>query len=183
MCHFLSVCVLRNGDICHHPLLDSHSDIVTYFKLPDKQHTRHFAKVEFTPAPDKDGVPQYADYNKYTLRVDEETEPAWFAEHRETVEKKLRAMVKAMIIDDDTVPLVLDGCRILVKGAKVREARAGRIIAMIDNAKVATLSGAQVDVMRGTSKVSVMWGNSKVGVMWDTSQAPNPPITDKRATP
>jgi len=142
MCNFLSVIVLRNGDVLHHPMLDSHSDLVQYFKLPDKQHARHFAKVEFTPKIDKDNVPQYADYKAYTLRVDEDTEPAWFDEVRDSVEKKLLSIVKAMIVDDDTMPLVLDGCRILVKGAKVQEMRGGR--AMFCAGEIGVLSGGTV---------------------------------------
>ena len=35
MCQFLSALVLKNGDVLSHPMLDSHTDLVTYFKLPD----------------------------------------------------------------------------------------------------------------------------------------------------
>lgn len=162
MCNFLSALVLRNGDLLHHPMTDSHSDLVRYFRLADKTACRHFAKVELMPPTDKDGRPDYARVGDYALRVDD-TEPAWFDEHRNAVDKRMRAIVKAMIVDDDSVPLVLDGCRILIKGAKVEEARGGRILAMTGD--------AQVGVMRDTSQV---------GVMRETSKAPRPPTTDKR---
>lgn len=50
MCNFLSAVVLRNGDVLTHPMLDSHSDLVRYYKLPDTRvYHQHFAKVELTP--------------------------------------------------------------------------------------------------------------------------------------
>ena len=53
MCNFLSALVLRNGDVLHHPMLDSHSDLVRHFEVPDtREHHQHFAKVELTPVGD-----------------------------------------------------------------------------------------------------------------------------------
>lgn len=53
MCQFLSAIVLKNGDVLHSPLLDSHSELVQLFQLPDSRlHHQHFAKVEFTPPTD-----------------------------------------------------------------------------------------------------------------------------------
>ncbi len=50
MCNFLSALGLRNGDVLTHPMLDSHSDLVRYFKLHDNTaYLDRFAKVELTP--------------------------------------------------------------------------------------------------------------------------------------
>ena len=138
MCDFLSAVVLRNGDVLHHDATDHHSDLVRHYKLPDDRECRHFAKVEFTP-PVKDGVPDYADADGYTLRVDEETEPQWFAELREQVEQKCRSIVRAMLVADER-DLLLGGCWILVGGAKVRDAKSARIVAMYDTSRVGSMS-------------------------------------------
>lgn len=46
MCNFLSVLILRDGSVRHHPLLDSHSDLVRYFESPDTNaYIPHFAET------------------------------------------------------------------------------------------------------------------------------------------
>mgnify|MGYP001561846327 CR=1 FL=1 len=65
--------VLKNGDVLSHPLLDSHSDLVTYFKLPDtRQHHQHFAKVELTPD-------DWLNVDTWKFRLDESTAPGWWS--------------------------------------------------------------------------------------------------------
>lgn len=69
MCNFLSALVLKNGDVLTHPMLDSHSDLVRWFKIPDAQAHQHFAKVELTPTTD------WLDPQTWAFRLDEATVP------------------------------------------------------------------------------------------------------------
>lgn len=46
MCNFLSALVLRNGDILTHPMIDSHSELVEHFKVPDATHTHQHTVSE-----------------------------------------------------------------------------------------------------------------------------------------
>ena len=182
MCQFLSAIVLRNGDVLWHEATDSHSDLVTHFGLPDSNPScRHFAKVEFTPAHcDKKARHLYEEPASYVMRVDEATAPKWFAEVEGRVEKKLRSIIKAMIVDDKR-PLILGGTRILVGGANVDTVKSARIVAMLGTSRVGEMLGtSRVGVMRETSQVGVMLGTSRVGEMRETSQAPKTPTTDNR---
>lgn len=43
MCNFLSAVVLKNGDVLTHPLLDSHSDLVRYYSLPEEAASQGIA--------------------------------------------------------------------------------------------------------------------------------------------
>ena len=50
MSNFLSALVLANGDMLTHQMLDSHADLVRYYKIPDETaHTNRFVKVELIP--------------------------------------------------------------------------------------------------------------------------------------
>lgn len=71
MCQFLSAVILRNGDVLTHPMLDSHTDLIRYYKLPDTTaYHQHFAKVELTPV-------DWMDPATWTFRLDEDTAPSW----------------------------------------------------------------------------------------------------------
>ncbi len=126
MCNFLSAVVLKNGDILSHPTIDSHSELVEYFKLPDtKAHIRHFVKVELTPNIDE----SWLDSSLWEFRLDEETKPAWWTDEMSaTAEADLRRRAQAMVINDDKTPLVLDGCWIVGTKGKIREVRSGRVM-------------------------------------------------------
>ena len=84
MCNFLSAIVLRNGDVLTHPMLDSHSDLVAYYALPDTTaHHQHFAKVELTPV-------DWLDPTTWRFRLDEETAPSWWEDVATGVEAEMR---------------------------------------------------------------------------------------------
>src|SRR5262245_53588078 len=127
MCQFFSAIVLKNGDVLWHEATDSHHELISHFKLPDQNLCSHFCKIEFTPKSREDGLSDFGNADGYSLRVDEATEPSWFAEIRETVTKKCREIIRSMIVDDAR-PLVLGGCRILVSGAKVDSLKSSRVV-------------------------------------------------------
>lgn len=125
MCRFLSVVILRNGDVLHHPLLDSHSDLVTYFKLPDDSaYAQHFAKAELTPTDDA----SWTDASKWEWRIDEPTKPGWLSDVEGQAEASARAVAQRMVLPAGEHQMILDGCHIVSEGVTVRDFRGGRIV-------------------------------------------------------
>ncbi len=174
MCHFLSVIVLKNGDVLHHPLLDSHSDLVTYFKLPDgSAHHQHFAKAELTPTEDT-----WTEPDKWTWRIDEPTRPGWLDDVEAQAEARTRAIAKTMVLSGDH-PLVLEGCYIVPEGARIGRLLGGRLIRIcggtvseIRGGTVSTIRGGTVSAIRGGTvsaicggTVSAIWGGT-VSAIW-----------------
>ena len=128
--------MLKNGDVLTHPMLDSHADLVTYFKLPDTNaHIRHFAKVELVPV-------DWTDPATWTWRVDEPTIPRWFAAVAAEAEATLRARAAKMILKDGEHALIVDGCWIVAGTAKVRDIRSGRIMRVQDTASLQNVWGS-----------------------------------------
>ena len=138
MCRFLSVLILRDGSVRHHPMLDSHSDLVTYFKLPDENpHIPYFAKAELTP--DKD----WTDASTWAWRIDEAVNPVWLtAEVEKAAEEATRAIAQRMVIKDGEHRLIVDGCWIVAGTAKIRDVRSGRIVRVQGSATISDVGGS-----------------------------------------
>lgn len=101
MCNFFSAIVLRNGDVLSHPMIDSHSELVEYFKLPDATvHHQHFAKVELTPQSED----AWLDPSKWKFTLDEKTVPGWWDDVASTAEATMRARAERMILRDGRSP-------------------------------------------------------------------------------
>ena len=145
MCNFLSAVVLRNGDVLTHPLLDSHSDLVTWFKLPDAlSHHQHFAKVELTPQDD------WLNPDTWRFRLDEETVPGWWDDVMVQAETTLRDRAKAMIVTTGRKDLILEGCWILAGDAEFGSVRGGRIVRMLGGTLTEMLGGTLTEMRGGT---------------------------------
>ena len=130
MCQFLSAIVLKNGDVLTHPMLDSHSDLVTYYRLPDTTaYHQHFAKVELTPV-------DWMDPATWRFRLDEDTAPGWWADVAERVEATLRARADKMILRTGETRLIVEGCWIVGGDAVVCDVRAGRLLRVADSAQI-----------------------------------------------
>jgi hypothetical protein len=152
MCNFLSAVVLRNGDVLSHPLLDSHSDLVRYFELPDTSvHHQHFAKVELTPRGN------WLDPETWDFRLDEATAPGWWDDVKGQAEATLRARAKAMILTTGRKALILDGCWILAGDAIVDDMRGGRIIRM-HGGTLAAMRGGTLTAMYGGTLAEMYGG-------------------------
>lgn len=151
MCNFLLALVLRNGDVLTHPMLDSHSDLVRYYSLPDEQlHHQHFAKVELKPV-------DWLDASTWQFRLDEDTAPGWWRDVATTVEATLRERATRMMITTGRKQLIADGCWIAAGDAVLDVVVAGRVIYLGGSAKVGE--------MRGSANVGEMWESANVGVM------------------
>ena len=152
ICNFLSAVVLRNGDVLTHPLLDSHSDLVRYYQLPDgRQHHQHFAKVELTPG-------DWLNPDTWTFRLDEQTAPGWWEDVETQAEATLRDRAKAMIVTTGRRDLILEGCWILAGDAEFADVRGGRIIHMYGGTLTA-MRGGTLTAMRGGT-LTAMYGGT-----------------------
>ncbi len=156
MCNFFSAVVLKNGDVLSHPMIDSHSELVEYFTLPDANaHIQHFAKVELTPTTQE----SWLDPSLWAFRVDEPVVPVWWTDELAAqVESEMRRRVAAMIITDDSHPLLVDGCWIVGGEAKIREVRSGRIVRMWGGTLTEMWGGTLTEMWGGT--LTKMWGGT-----------------------
>ena|SRR3990167_8949659 len=147
MCNFLSVLILKNGDVRHHPMLDSHSDLVAYFNLPDENpHLPHFAKAELTPG-------DWMDPKTWTWRIDEAVRPIWLDDVEPKAEAATRRIASKVILREDAMPrLIVDGCWILGGTSVLRDVRGGRIIRVQDSAQIHDVWGsAQIHGVGGSA--------------------------------
>ena len=153
MCNFLSALVLRNGDVLHHPMLDSHSDLVRHFEVPDtREHHQHFAKVELTPVGD------WLDVSLWEFRLDEETAPGWWGDVKGSAEARLRSIAEQMILKTGEHSLLIDGCWVIGGDAVVRDVRAARIAGV--------WGGTITNVWGGT--ITNVWGGTITNVSGGT---------------
>jgi len=151
MCNFLSVLILRDGSVRHHPMLDSHSDLVTYFKLPDENpHIPYFAKAELTPTTD------WTDASTWAWRIDEAVAPVWLTSDVEkAAEDATRAIAQRMVITDGEHRLIVDGCWIIAGTAKIRDVRSGRIVRVQGSATISNVGdSASISDVGGSATIS-----------------------------
>jgi len=174
MCNFFSALVLRNGDVLHHPMLDSHSDLVTYFKLPDETaHHQHFAKIELVPV-------DWLDAATWRFQLDAETAPGWWTEVAQAAEEACRAIVAKMMLRSGEHRLVVDGCWIVGGTAIVRDVRAGRIVQVRDSAQIHDVRGsaqihdvggsAQIRGVGDSAQIHGVGGSAQIHDVWDSAQ-------------
>lgn len=164
MSRFLSAWVGRPiGDakptIYCEPTIDSHEVLKTLFKVKAEERGTviNAARVEFTPSVGPDDVPDYLAFDKYELRVDENETPGWFDEDvKSFVVKALTKILKAMLIDDDSRPILYGGAWILGPNAKVEYA---------DSCRVVALCGGTLTAMCGGT-LTTMWGDYDPKVIW-----------------
>ena len=133
MCNFMSVIISRGGKVYHHPLLDSHNDIIDLFGLRDGENPQ-WSPVEFSPGDDM------LNLDAYTFKFDAER-PTWADDDWvELATTKLRNIIKTMIVDKDTKILVGGETYLIAPGVKVDRVIGGRI----KSAKEANLYGANL---------------------------------------
>jgi hypothetical protein len=166
VCNFLSVLILKNGRVLHHPMLDSHSDLVAYFDLPDDTaFIERFAKAELTPE-------NWLDPATWQWRIDEAVRPQWLDDVEAQAEKATREIARKMIITEATkVPrLIVDGCWIVGGKGVVRDVRGGRILRVQDSATVRDVRGsATVSRVRGSATVSDVGDSATVSDVGDSA--------------
>ena len=166
MCNFLSVLVLRDGSVRHHPMLDSHSDLVTYFKLPDENpHIPYFAKAELTPGED------WTDASTWAWRIDEAVNPVWLTPDVEkSAEDATRAIAQRMVITEGEHRLIVDGCWIVAGTAKIRDVRSGRIVRVQDSATIRDVRGsATISGVGGSATIRDVMGSATIRGVWGSA--------------
>ena len=170
MCNFLSVLVLKDGSVRHHPMLDSHSDLVRYFKLPDTDaFVHHFAKAELTPTTD------WTDASTWAWRIDEDVRPVWLTDDVEhAAEAAARAIAQRMVLKDVDLTLIVDGCWIVAGRSKIRDVRSGRIVRVQDSASISNVGGsASISNVGGSASIRNVWGSASISNVWDSASISN----------
>jgi len=143
------------------PWTESHSELITIFKLNDGKHL-HFARVEFKP----ENLDTAYLVETYKLKIDEERTPAWFDEDmKEAVTKKMTAYIKSIIVSGD-VQLLIGGQFIVAPSAKIEcahtmviNAMCGGTVNYIRGGTVNDISGGTVNYIRGGTviKIQEIW--------------------------
>ena len=158
MCQFLSALILANGDVLTHPMLDSHTDLVTWFNLRDDRVGR-FAKVELVPGEDT-----WLDPDQWTWVLDEPTRPAWLTEDMEAnAQRALRDRAKRMILKDGEHTLIVDGCWIVGGTAVVKDVRGGRLVHVRGSAQITDVGdSAQITDVGDSAQITHVWGSAQI---------------------
>lgn len=135
MCQFLSAIVLQTGSVLCEPMIDSHETLIKLFRVHERQDAppdcQKFVRVEFTPPTGGDGVPDYFAFDKYKLRLDESATPSWWTkELQDAVRGVLIERLRAMLITDNSRPVLVAGAWMLGDGAKVEKLIGGRVLAV-----------------------------------------------------
>src|SRR5574343_580309 len=109
MCNFFSAIAFKNGDIFSHEFVDSHENLITLAGLSDTTTSanREWCRVEFIPQG------ELWEVEKYSLKYDEETAPAWFDEVKETIERKCAHLFNSIIIYQDTELIIGRRCIVI----------------------------------------------------------------------
>ena len=147
-------------------MLDSHSDLVTYFKLPDESpHIPYFAKAELTPDTD------WTDASAWQWRIDEAVNPVWLTSDVEkAAEEATRAIAQRMVIKDGEHRLIVDGCWIVAGTAKIRDVRYGRIVRVQGSATISGVGGsATISDVWGSATISDVWGSATIRGVGDSA--------------
>ena len=157
MCDWLSALVVSNGDVLTHPMLDSHVDLATYFKLPDENvQIPRFVKVELVPQ-------DWTDVSTWNWKIDQDTLPAWWSDVANQAEATLRARADKMILRDGEHALIVDGCWIVAGTAKVRDVRSGRIMRVQGSAQIHDVWGsAQIHGVGGSAQIHGVGGSAQI---------------------
>ena len=143
MCKFLSAIVKRDGKVVYHPVTDSHEDLVAFCGLSDKG-LDYFVRVEYT----SDNL---HDLSTYKLRVDEESTPEWFEDHREMVVKYLSDKLKGMLITGRR-EILLGGVWI-IDGGEVGMLKGGRVVILRNSTVREVLAGGTVQKVWAGGKI------------------------------
>ena len=138
MCQWKSAIISRSGEIYHHPLVDSHNDLIDLFNLQDGKNPQ-FTPIEFLPGKD------WFDVDAYKFTFDAER-PDWADDDWvESATRKLKSIIKGMIVNEP-VKLLAGGAYLIGPKAKITKIVSGRILAVDPRANLygANLYGADL---------------------------------------
>ncbi len=160
MCQFLSAIVSKNGEVYCDPFIDSHEELIQRFGLRDdqSQFINNIVRVEFTPKDD-----DYFDIENYTLRIDEDSEPDWWASVKDSVHANLKDRIQRMIIDKADNKVLCGGVY-FVRDSKILWTRYSRILVVKD---------ATIHNVRGNATIQCVGGNATIHNVWDNATIHN----------
>ena len=105
MCNAWSAIVKKNGDVLWKFGMDSHSDILKHFNIPDNESEPgrlKFARIEISPANGN-----YLKPNEWKFKLDESITPSWWKKSyqifAETEHKKWKKQLNKILINKEIV--------------------------------------------------------------------------------
>jgi hypothetical protein len=163
MCKFFSAIGMKNGDILYKDGLDSHSDLIDHFDLPDDRECRHFVKLEFLP---RTGCEH--EITKYTLSIDEDTAPIWTNDVLQSFEMKCRDAVSRMILTGHS-RRVFGETVIISPGAYIRDIRNARVLFMnggrvlrMENCHAGVITNGSIGIIKRCIVIKISGGETHV---------------------
>jgi len=160
MCNFKSAVVTPNGNIYHLDGIDSHEDIINYYKLNDTK-LGNLVRIEYRPIQGKE-----ADLASYELHIDEVIIPEWFTEGMKVqVIKRMKAIINKYIIKEDVHILPL-GLYILKDNVTIEYANYALIkhagSAKIENAGYALIEYADNALIQNANCATIRSADSAI---------------------
>ena len=169
MCNFFSVLIRRDGSLCWHWNIDSHSDLIAHFALrDDSQFIQHFAKAELRPDLGSDAC---LDAGRWAWTLDEPTRPEWLTpEIEQRAEAAARRLAESFIIRTGTRRLIVDGVWLIGGDAVVSDVRGGRIITVRDSASIRDVrDSASIRDVRDSASIHGVRDSASIHGVWDSA--------------
>ena len=147
MCSFMSMIVLKNGDV--HICEDtSHETKINQLNLKDDGVNPLFCRVEVIHPAGQDVF--FTEFDKWVVKIDQD-KPIWWEDCFETTcLKKLKDYYIDYVLVDKTIDEIKD-----------------KYIYVVKNCKIDKIINSKVGILRDNSTVGVLWDNSTVGAIKD----------------
>ena len=152
MCNFLSALIfgpkleLKFGRFYSDPLTtNSHTDLEVKLGLVDRHADPEWAKVEYTPGPEK-GL---ADFDGYVFKIDETITPDWLSEDLiEEFKVYAKAKLADIIITSGTHDLIDTPKKAICGSARIGSVcGSARIGSVLDSANIGSVYGSAIVII------------------------------------
>ena len=175
MCNFLSALIfgpkleLKFGRFYSDPLTtNSHTDLEVKLGLVDRHADPEWAKVEYTPGPEK-GL---ADFDGYVFKIDETITPDWLSEDLiEEFKVYAKAKLADIIITSGTHDLIDTPKKAICGSARIGSVcGSARIGSVLDSARIGSvLDSARIGSVLGSANIDSVCGSARIGSVLDSA--------------
>ncbi len=173
MCKFLSGITLENGDVLISKNTDSHHEILSEFKIPDKEIPPNFCAWEFTPPIENKRYNYATDLDKWNLNIDEQfPKPEWWNVGIEKLTiNECKKLANEFLLRTDIEKI--ESGRWIIRGGTVKSIRGGTVksilggtveyilggtVESIDGGTVKSIRGGTVEYIRGGTVEYIIGG-------------------------
>jgi hypothetical protein len=157
MCNFLSGITLQNGDVIISKNTDSHHEILSEFKISDKEIPPNFCAWEFTPPFENERYNYAVDIKKWSFNVDDQfPKPEWWDKGIEKLTiDECKKRVNDFLIKTYTDKI--ESGRWIILGGTVKSILGGTVKS-IEGGTVESIEGGTVEYIRGGTVKSILGG-------------------------